>query len=265
MHNEAMKSRGIEGCYLPFEVKPEDIPAAVSGLKALRVKGVNVTIPHKQAVIECLDELDPVAEAVGAVNTIKFEGTSTLGYNTDGAGFLASLKRDAGWEIRGKKVLVIGAGGAARGLSVKLALEGASGIEVTNRTPEKGEALVRHLQEGISYFSTRFIPMEPEKIRDCLSRVDIVINSTSVGMGGGNQLPISPEGIESRHLVCDIVYTPLKTAFIRECKKKGAAILNGLGMLIYQGDLAFQIWTGKSFPCEKIRRILTDKLQTAKS
>lgn len=261
MHNEALRHWGIAGCYVPFEVKPGDIPAAVQGLMALGVGGVNVTIPHKQAVVEHLDELDPVAKAMGAVNTIKFNGSRAVGYNTDGAGFVTSLKEDAGQKVNGKKVLLIGAGGAARGLAVKLAMEGVSELFVVNRTPQKGEALVRHLEASLSYSSAEFVPLKTETVRELLPRVEIVINATSVGMGGGTELPISPEGIDGRHLVCDIVYTPLETLFLKECRQRGARTLDGLGMLIYQGDLAFQIWTGKRFPAVRIRNILVERLK----
>ena len=263
MHNEALRNLGIEGFYVPFEVKPGEVGAALSGLMALGVKGVNVTIPHKQAVLEHLDQLDPVSAATGAVNTIDFDGGRVVGYNTDGAGFVASLREDAGEEVGGKRVLLIGAGGAARGLAVKLAMEGVSEILVINRTPEKGEALVKHLEAELSYTHAEFVPLKNDALKELLPGVDLIINATSVGMGGGDELPINPEGMDDRHLVCDIVYTPLNTPFLEECRRRGARTLDGLGMLIHQGDLAFQIWTGKRFPAGRIRRLLMEKLEAA--
>ena len=260
MHKEALNHWGIEGSYVPFEVKPRDIPAAITGLKALGVKGVNVTIPHKQTVIDHLDELDPVAQSVGAVNTIIFEGDRAIGYNTDGAGFITSLKNDAGEVVEGKKVLLIGSGGAARGLAVKLAMDKAAGIFITNRTPERGIALVGHIRDKLSYPFVEFIRLEASLIRDIIPEVEIVVNATSVGMNGRDGLPVSLEGIDQRHLVCDIVYTPLETDFLKESSERGARTLDGLGMLIHQGDLAFQIWTDKRFPSGKIRSILMKNL-----
>ena len=261
MHGEAMRHWGLEGSYISFDVRPEDIQEAVAGLRALGARGVNVTIPHKQAVMDQLDELDPLAEATGAVNTIRFDGPRAFGYNTDGTGLIASIKADAGESVRGRKVLLLGAGGAARGIAVKLAQDGAAGIMVVNRTTDKGKDLVAHLKKRLSYPSAEFVPLQAEPVKALLPGVDLIINSTSVGMEGEGGLPLSPEGIDERHLVCDIVYRPLETLFLTECRKRGARTLDGLGMLICQGDLAFQIWTGKSFPKEKIRTILIEKLE----
>lgn len=260
MHNTAMKHWGMDGCYVPFEVKPKGVAQALSGLRALGVEGVNVTIPHKQAVIEYLDELDPPARAIGAVNTIKFSDSRAVGFNTDGSGFVASLKEDAGQEVQGMTVLLIGAGGAARGIAVKLAMEGAAEIRVANRTVARGRALVEHLRSELSYGAAESVALESSSIGRVLSQTDIVINTTSVGMNGKGGMPISPEGIDEHHLVCDIVYTPLETAFLKECRRRGARTLDGLGMLIHQGDLAFQIWTDKNFPPNIIRDLLIKKL-----
>lgn len=267
MHNTAIKYLGLDYTYLPFEVKKEDIALAVGGIKGLGIKGINVTIPHKEAVIPYLDDMDENAGLIGAVNTIKLEGNMLKGYNTDGIGFLQSLKRDAQKDVHGKKVILLGAGGAARAIAIHVAFAGAESLLIANRTAERGKKLAGHINKKLKAKSSKLkvkaISLEDTSLLEHFKKVDIIINTTSVGMKSSDK-PLFPYNyISDRHLVCDIVYKPLKTALLEEASKRGAKTLNGLGMLIYQGSLSFKIWTGCKMPVEIVRNELIKKLRVS--
>jgi shikimate dehydrogenase len=263
MHNTAIESLGLNYCYHAFEVKPGDIPDAIRGIRAMRIRGINVTIPHKEAVIPLLDEISPETKLMGAVNTISLQGERLIGHNTDGRGFVQSLKLEARVHPRKKNILILGAGGAARGLAIQLASEGASRIVIANRTYQRAEKLSNDLLQKTGYAASTPLPLEDNVIRDCMTDVDIIINTTSIGMKKKDPPVLSYDLLSKRHLVCDIVYHPLETPLLREARKRGARVLNGLGMLIHQGSLSFQIWTGKKFPVDLIRKKLISEL-TAK-
>jgi len=260
MHNTAIKSLGLNYSYHAFEVKPGDIPDAVRGIRAMGIKGINVTIPHKEAVIPLLDEISSDARLMGAVNTISLQGERLVGHNTDGRGFVQSLKSEAGVHPRKKNILLLGAGGAARGLAIQLASEGASRIVIANRTYQRAERLSNDLLQKTGYAASTPLPLENSVIRDCMDDMDIIINTTSLGMKKKDPALFSYNLLSKRHLVCDIVYHPLETPLLREAKKRGARVLNGLGMLIHQGSLSFRIWTGRKFPIDLIRKKLVREL-----
>jgi len=260
MHSRAIHALGLNYLYLPFEVLPDQLGSAVYGLRALGFRGASVTIPHKEQVMQYLDEIDDDAQLIGAVNTIRVEEGKLQGFNTDGYGFLTSLKEEMGEIPEGKRILLLGAGGAARSLAVHLALAKAKEITIVNRTPSRGEQLASHLQDRIGFFSVSSRPLNHAVLKEYLLRVDIVINSTSVGMKGGGEFPFPYHLLSPDHVVCDIVYTPLETELLKRAKEQHARVLPGLGMLINQGSLAFEIWTGKKFPVEVVRDALTAEL-----
>lgn len=264
MHNTAIKQLGIDYIYLPFEVKKENIRIAIGGLKGLGIKGINVTIPHKESVIPYLDSLDEDARLIGAVNTIKLDGDKLNGYNTDGRGFSESLKRDAHENVKGRSIVILGAGGAARAIAIQITLEGAERIIIANRTIERGEKLAGYINARCKVqnakCNVKTVSLEDNSLVEYFREADIIINTTPVGMKGYDQPLFAYDYISDRHLVCDIVYKPLKTELLKEADKRGARTLNGLGMLVYQGSLSFKIWTGYEMPVEVVKKILIEEL-----
>lgn len=265
MHNAAFQNRGLNWAYLPFAVEPEHLAKAVQGITALNLAGVNITVPHKQRVIPLLDEIDPAAAQIGAVNTIVNNQGKLVGYNTDGAGFIKSLAEEANFEPRGKRVLLLGAGGAARAVAFSLAMAGCQAIYITNRTTETAKALARELSQKCGV-AAEVLPWGLELPAAAVARVDLVVQTTSLGMWPNTQdCPEFPFGaLHPGQLVCDLIYTPRQTAFLQQASARGATILNGLGMLLYQGVLAFELWTGHTAPVEVMKEILERQLNDSK-
>lgn len=262
MHNTAIAHYNLDYIYLPFEVSPKELFYAMKGIVSLGFKGINVTVPYKEDVMEYLDKISPHAKLIGAVNTILVENGKLIGYNTDGIGFTTSIKRYAGVSPYKKSVLMLGAGGAARAVAVQLALDKVRNIFIANRTKDRAEKLARHIRSNISKpLSVEVIPNNKKFIKKRIDVVDIVINATSLGMSGKNNIKAFPyECITDKHLVCDLVYNPLETYFLKESRNRGAKILNGLGMLICQGSYSFEIWTKKKLPINIIESILKRRL-----
>lgn len=249
MQNAALEHLGLNYIYLPFEVRPESLESAVNGIRALGVSGVNVTVPHKEAVIPFLDEIDESAELIGAVNTILNKNGNLIGYNTDSPGYIKSLHEDAGFDPKGKNVLVIGAGGAARGIISGLFLEGASKITIANRTTEKAKKIEDTLRATGKKIGIETIPFSYLKDPKILSSLDLIVNTTSMGLEGGS--PDIDFSLTPKHvLVSDIVYKPPVTPFLEKAQDAGRKTLSGLGMLVYQGAISLEIWTGQRAPVE---------------
>jgi len=241
MHNAAFRHLGLNKVYVPFPAL--EAGAAIDGFKALGVKGVSVTIPHKQAVMEHLDLIDPLAAKIGAVNTLVFEEGHVLGLNTDWLGANAALKQLTA--LAEKKVLLLGAGGSARAIGFGL-LEAGASLTLASRTPATGQALARALD----------CPWLPLPAIDDLP-ADILINATSVGMADDcEQSPVAREALGQYGIVMDIVYAPLETKLLREAKEAGCRTINGLAMLLYQGVAQFERWTGHEAPVEVMRQQL---------
>jgi shikimate dehydrogenase len=259
MHNTAFAQHGMDAVYLPFAVPPAQIEVAVKAIRALHIRGVNVTIPHKQAVMAWLDELAPEARLIGAVNTIHLCDGRLVGYNTDGIGFLRSLE-GAGSEVAGRTVLLLGAGGAARAIAVQLCLSGIHRLDITNRTRTRAEELAASLKESIPHADISVVSMEGPALAAHLPHIDIVVNATSVGMHPHDGMVLPFASLGPRHLVCDIVYRPLHTPLLQAAQHQGARTVDGLGMLIHQGAKAFEIWTQRSFPIPLIRAKLLEAL-----
>lgn len=257
MQNAAFSTLGLDWIYVPFQVLPEALGEAVAGLRAMGLRGVNVTIPHKQEVMQYLDTLSPEAQMIGAVNTIVNQEGCLKGYNTDAPGFVRSLKEDAGVTPQGKKIMVMGAGGAARAVAFQLALEGADELDFVVRDEVKGRLLADEVQQKTGA-QTKVIPWLQGDISKNLGDTHIIINSTPIGMGQKRLdiLPLDIEAISDSTLVCDLIYNPRETVLLEQARKRGLKTLNGMGMLLYQGAIAFELWTGEKAPIDVMKSAL---------
>jgi shikimate dehydrogenase len=256
MHNFAAKALGLNYVYVAFDVPPDSLRAAVAAIRALGIAGVNVTVPHKEKVIQALDGLEEDAAVIGAVNTITLADGRLVGANTDGIGFIRALKA-AGVQPAGKKAVVIGAGGSSRAIGVSLWRAGVEGITVVNRSEPGGKRLARQLS---SFGRTAFRLSSSAEARDAVAAADIVVQTTPVGMKKADPLPMADPPFRKGQLVYDIIYAPVETQFLKAAKKAGAYTMNGLSMLVYQGSESFKRWTGHRFPEEKVLRHLKKRL-----
>ncbi len=254
MHNAAFARMGLDFWYVPFRVKPEDLPQAVAGMKALNIRGLNVTIPHKVAIIPLLDELDPLAEKIGAVNTVVNDNGVLQGFNTDAIGFLEALIQK-GVEPKGKKVVVLGAGGAARAVSFVLAERGAHLIILNRRLElDWAEALAGQLAQTFGQ-GVEALELTEENLGRALEAAYILVNATSVGMSPNiDETPVTSDLLRPSLVVFDVVYNPVKTKLLGQAEQIGAQTISGLEMLVWQGALAFELWTGAKAPVELMKK-----------
>ena len=251
IHNTAFEKTAVNGVYLALEIEAEDLEATVANIRRYDMFGINLSMPYKQEVIQYLDELAPSARLIGAVNTVVNENGTLIGYNTDGKGFFKSLPS---FDIQGKKMTILGAGGAATAIIAQAALDQAEEIFVFTRqtsyanTVSKMVAISRQTKSRIQVLSLEDSALLQEKI----NQSDLLVNGTSVGMDGIN-MPL-PEQIElSRQiLVADVIYKPFETPFLKWARSQKVEAVNGLGMLLYQAAEAFELWTGQSMPCQEI-------------
>lgn len=250
MHNAAFERLGLDYCYVTFSVQPDMLKDAVAAVRALNLAGVNVTIPHKENVIPFLDEIDAEAEFIGAVNTVVNKNSRLVGYNTDCRGFMKSLSEE-GVEVEGKSVLIIGAGGGSRAVSYYLS-EKSSRLFLFDIDTDKAEQLATDLNKIRGN-------VRPLKSINDLGEMDIIINATPIGLKPSDPLPCDMSLISPRHTVGDLIY--IETRFLREAAKKGCKTFNGLGMLLWQGALAQQLWTGIAPPHEVMREALLKGLR----
>ncbi|MGC2063067.1 MAG: shikimate dehydrogenase [Thermodesulfovibrionales bacterium] len=249
MHNTAFEHLGLDYCYLPFLVRPDALQHAVEAIRALSLVGVNITVPHKEAVIPFLDEVSSEAAFIGAVNTLVNKDGRLTGYNTDGRGFMLSLAA-RGIEVSGRKILVVGAGGAARAVSYYLS-EKAERLAIYNRGREK----LRQLVDDLSKVRANVSAVEEL----CgIEQFDIIVNATSLGLDPDDPLPFDPASLTGKHVVCDLIYR--KTPLLANAEKQGCIAVDGLGMLLYQGVLAFELWTSATAPVEVMKKALLARL-----
>ncbi|WP_110926948.1 shikimate dehydrogenase [Bacillus massiliglaciei] len=256
IHNDAFRHQGIEAAYHHFHVKPEDLQDAVKGMKAIGVSGFNVTIPHKQNIIPLLDEVDELALAIGAVNTVSWEEGRYVGYNTDGKGFYKSLSDLSEGGLKDSRTLIIGAGGAARAIYFTLVKEGVRNVDIANRTVERAEKLIADCP-----YECESQALSIAKAEEMLAEYELIIQTTSSGMSPNlDGIPLNPEQIKQGTLISDIIYNPLKTKLLHDAEQRGAVIQNGLGMFVHQAALAFEIWTGVHPDTARMQEIVLNKL-----
>ncbi len=245
MQNAAFAATQIDGVYVPFPVQEIDLSHAVTGLRALNVQGFNVTIPHKQNILPCLDRLSPEALAIGAVNTVAREGDNLVGYNTDTSGFLRSLQYDLGFSPRGRRVVVLGAGGAARACVYALCQAGTAEVIIANRNRERAEALREEFNSFCLRTSIKIVSLSKENLAEPCCTAELIVNTTCIGLDDVEPCDPLPWGsINSKTLLYDVVYRPDSTPLVKRACVNGMLALDGIGMLIAQGEEAFKIWTG---------------------
>ncbi len=251
MHNAAFKHLRMNWSYDAYEVKPSDLADELDQLKAKGLVGFNVTIPHKEAIISLIDDVTKLPKMIGAVNTVRNDEGMLIGFNTDGPGFIGSLREDAGLDPKGKSVVLIGAGGAAKAVAVVLAEAGASRLTITDIDAAKGEQLAEYVG---SLFGSEAAFAKPSSgaLEDAMADADLIVNATPVGMHPReNESPIE-EGMRMKRgaVLFDLVYNPPRTRLMITAEQNGLRTFNGLGMLVRQGALAFTIWTEKEAPID---------------
>ncbi|WP_048191196.1 shikimate dehydrogenase [Methanobacterium sp. SMA-27] len=258
MHNAAFKELDMNNIYVPFHVNAEELEDAIAGAYALGIKGLNITIPHKTEVIKYLDYLDIAAGLIGAVNTIEFGKNGAVGHNTDGIGAVRAINEIT--SVKNKKVMILGAGGAARAVAFQILISGAKNLVISNRTIERASELRDDLVEKLEP-DVLVTDLGHELERE-LKDTDILVNTTPIGMYPNiSQKPIVTADMMHEDLVVnDIVYNPLKTGLLNEAEKAGAKPISGVKMLMYQGVESFKIWTGIEPPVEVFKKALMDQM-----
>ena len=255
MHNAAFKHLGIEAEYRLFEVKPEGLKEFFDGFRTKGISGINITIPHKTRSVYFMDDLSDKAKLIEAINTVAMKGDRLVGYNTDGIGFLRSLKEDLGFNPKGKIVFVLGAGGAGRAVSFSLAKEGVTRIVLVDKDWDKAAILARDVEKK-TQTETIAIEFNGRGVKELVLNSDLVVNATPCGMKKQGPAPLPEDFLHRSLAVFDLIYNPGETTLIKEARKKGLKAVNGLGMLIYQGAAAFELWTGKKAPIDVMRKAI---------
>lgn len=260
MHNRAFAALGLNFHYLPIEVDADRLGRVAAGLACMNFAGYNITIPHKVRIMEHLDAVDELAGIIGAVNTVALaEGRST-GYNTDGLGFVRTLETEGGITLEGRSVLLLGGGGAARGIAMTMAFHGAREVVLCNRTAARAEAIAADINARVRPCAAA-VPREPAALGAAVEACEVLVNATSLGMHPeADPLPVEPRGLRPELVVCDIVYNPRQTPLLREAAARGCRVVYGLGMLVHQGAEGFRRWTGQEPPLEVMFAALREKL-----
>ncbi len=259
MHNAAFKHLKIDAVYVAFNVKENMLEDAVKGMRSFGICGMNVTMPHKTAIIKYLDESDPVARFVGAVNTVLNAYGKLLGFNTDGVGALRALEEN-GVKTKGKRILLLGAGGAGRAIAFQLAQE-ADELVILNRDVNKARLLADTLRRK---FNKNVVgdSLLPSTLKDWIKDVDVLINATSVGMHPHqDETPVDKSLLRPELAVMDIVYNPVETRLLKDAKSVGAQVIYGTEMLVFQGAVSFEIWFNRPAPVNVMREAIIEKLK----
>lgn len=261
IHNAAFDYLGLNWCYVPLPVEEGRLEEALQGIEALRFAGINVTMPYKTDVLPLLDEIAMFAESVGAVNTILLDKGRLIGYNTDGRGFYTALVRDVGYDVKDKRILVLGAGGASRSVTVSLALAGCASIVIVNRSPDRSRQLAEIITRSAPDVEVAWL--SPDDNYDIVvAESDLIINATPLTIFDGSlRVPVSL--LNKSHLVCDLNYSLYQPPLLQEAEARGAEVMDGKGMLLYQAAAAFEIWTGLEAPVEVMRTALLRALEEA--
>jgi shikimate dehydrogenase len=250
MHNAAFAALGLNWRYLAFEVEPKNLRTAIEGARAMNFAGLNLTVPHKLLAVDMVNLLDESAMKWGAVNTIKFQPEGAVGFNTDADAITRSLREDLKLELRGAKILLLGAGGAGRTAALKLASENVAELYLVNRTPSKAEAIAGEVKKQF--------PSVTVAVGYPRAKMDLVLNATSLGLKADDASPLDERqfSLIQTRAVYDMIYRPAETQLLACAKAAGCLTANGLGMLLHQGAKAFEIWTGRTAPLEVMRRAL---------
>lgn len=252
MFRAAFEEYGLDMTYDAWEVAPEMLGDFLEGVKGSEggILGFNATVPHKEAVMAAMDEVSEEARRAGAVNTVVNDDGRLIGYNTDGTGFVRALREEAGFAFDGRRVLIIGAGGAARGVVMALSGEGVADFVIANRTRERAARLAgdltRHFGDGV-----RAIPLESEEFKRSVQSSDLIVQCTTMGMlhsPAAETSPLAAADISAEAVVYDLVYNPPETPLMREAVRAGARVYGGLSMLVYQGAVGFETWMGRPAP-----------------
>ncbi len=260
MQNQALQQAGINAVYVPFHVPAEQLPQAVAAIRSLGLWGVNVTVPHKEAVCPLLDDIDPAARLIGAVNTIVNRQSRLIGYNTDGLGFLRALAEDLQFLSEGKRILLMGAGGACRAALVSLCQAGVSWIGIANRTRSRAEALVKEFGDIFPAVSFEPFGIEREELRRATENIDLLANTSAVGLKGEAFADLPWADLSEDVAIYDMVYSKTGTPLVQEAMRRGHRASDGLGMLAGQGEEAFALWTGDKPSVGLMKRCLLSEL-----
>lgn len=263
MHNAAFQKLGLDYAYLVFEVGEKELEDTIKGFKAMKVRGWNVSMPNKTIIGQYLDHITPVAKMCGAINTVINDNGVLTGTITDGTGYMRSLK-DNDIDIIGKKITIVGAGGAATAICIQAALDGVKEISIFNRDDEfykRGEINVKNINEQTQCQATLYHLEDHEALKREITDSVIFINATNVGMNPLEDQMILPsiDYLNKDIIVSDVIYMPEKTLLLKEAEKIGCKTINGIGMMLYQGAEAFKLWTGKDMPIDHVKEVLNIK------
>ena len=260
IHNSAFEATNTNGVYLAWEVDATELAETVANIRRYQMYGINLSMPYKEQVIPYLDQLSEEACLIGAVNTVVNREGTLIGYNTDGKGFFKSLPS---FKISGKRMVLLGAGGAAKAILAQAILDGVSQISVFVRSSsvEKTRPYLENLQKATGFRVDLFALEDVQELQDSITQADLLVNATSVGMDGASQPIPTSILLPEKLLVADVIYQPFETPFLKWARIQGNQSINGLGMLLYQAAEAFQLWTGKEMPTDQIWESLKQKYQ----
>ena len=260
IHNSAFEATNTNGVYLAWEVDATELAETVANIRRYQMFGINLSMPYKEQVIPYLDQLSAEACLIGAVNTVVNREGTLIGYNTDGKGFFKSLPS---FKISGKKMVLLGAGGAAKAILAQAILDGVSQISVFVRSSsmEKTRPYLEKIQNATGFRVDLFALEDVQDLQDSITKADLLVNATSVGMDGSSQPIPTSIVLPEKLMVADVIYQPFETPFLKWARNQGNQSINGLGMLLYQAAEAFELWTGKEMPTDQIWELLKQKYQ----
>ena len=260
IHNQAFEATNTNGVYLAWEVEETDLAETVANIRRFQMFGINLSMPYKEQVIPYLDQLSEEARLIGAVNTVVNREGTLIGYNTDGKGFFKSLPS---FKISRKRLVLLGAGGAAKAILAQAILDGVSQISVFVRSSsiEKTRPYLEEIQNATGFRVDLFALEDVQDLQDSITKADLLVNATSVGMDGSSQPIPTSIVLPEKLMVADVIYQPFETPFLKWARNQGNQSINGLGMLLYQAAEAFQLWTGKEMPTDQIWELLKQKYQ----
>ena len=260
IHNSAFEATNTNGVYLAWEVDAAELAETVANIRRYQMFGINLSMPYKEQVISYLDQLSEEARLIGAVNTVVNREGTLIGYNTDGKGFFKSLPS---FKISGKRMVLLGAGGAAKAILAQAILDGVSQVSVFVRSAsiEKTRPYLEKIQNATGFRVDLFALEDVQDLQDSITQADLLVNATSVGMDGSSQPIPTSIVLPEKLMVADVIYQPFETPFLKWARNQGNQSINGLGMLLYQAAEAFELWTGKEMPTDQIWELLKQKYQ----